>query len=61
MASADEVGKVNETLAKINCKAAEVEKETAELFEVDDAECTIGQYDIKLDGSFNVISLTKDF
>lgn len=61
MASAEEMTKVNVTLEKVGCKAIEVEKEADTLFEVDDAECTIGQYDIKLDGEFNIISLTKDF
>ena len=53
--------KVNVTLEEIGCKAVEVEKEADNLFEVDDAECTIGQYDIKLDGEFNIVSMTKDF
>jgi len=61
LASADEMTKVNVTLEKVGCKAIEVEKEADTLFEVDDAECTIGQYDIKLDGQFNIISMTKDF
>ena len=54
-------GQVNVTLEEIGCKAVEVEKEADNLFEVDDAECTIGQYDIKLDGEFNIVSMTKDF
>ena len=61
MASEAEAAKLAETLAKIGCKAGAVEKESAELFEVDDAECAIGQYDVKLDGAFNIISITKDF
>ena len=61
MASDEEMTKVNVTLEEIGCKAVEVEKEADNLFEVDDAECTIGQYDIKLDGEFNIVSMTKDF
>lgn len=61
MASQEEAAKVNETLGKIGCKAGEVEKEASQLFEVDDAQCEIGQYDIKLDGEYNILSMTKDF
>ena len=31
------------------------------MFEIDDAACEIGQYDIKLDGDYNITSMTKDF
>jgi hypothetical protein len=61
MASEAETASVNETLAKIGCEAQSVEKESADLFEVDDATCEIGQYDIKLDGEFVIISMTRDF
>jgi hypothetical protein len=61
MASDEEMTQVNVSLENIGCKAVEVEKEADNLFEVDDAECTVGQYDIKLDGEFNIISMTKDF
>ena len=60
MASADEVEKVNQVLAQLNCQAGEVEKESAMLFEIDDAVCEVGQYDIKLDGDFVVTSMTFD-
>ena len=60
LASEAEVASVAETLAKIGCEASEVEKESATLFEVDDATCGIGQYDIKLDAAFNIISMTRD-
>lgn len=59
-ASADETAKVAEAIAKIGCKAEDVEKESARLFEVDDAQCEIGQYDIKLDNDYSIISLTRD-
>jgi hypothetical protein len=61
MASEAELASVNETLAKIGCEAETAEKETADLFEVDDATCEIGQYDIKLDGEFVIVSMTRDF
>jgi hypothetical protein len=60
-ASAEEMKKVEKMIAKIGCKADDVEKEAAHLYEVDDAKCEIGQYDIKLDGDFNIVSITKDF
>jgi len=60
LASAQEVAKVKEAIGRINCKADVVEKEGASLFEVDDAQCEIGQYDIKLDGDFNIIVMTRD-
>ncbi len=60
MASAEEIAKVNETIGKIGCKAVEVEKESENLYELDDTICEIGQYDIKLDGNFAIISMTRD-
>ena len=60
-ASAEEQAKVAEAIGKIGCKAEEVEKESDRLFEVDDAECEIGKYDIKLDGEYSILSLTRDF
>lgn len=60
-ASAEEVEKVNAAIATFNCGPHdEVEKETETLFELDDVACRAAQYDIKLDGDFNVISLTYD-
>lgn len=38
----------------------EAEKESAKLYELDDAECEIGQYDIKLNENFEIISMTRD-
>lgn len=43
MASTEEIAKVAESVARINCKAQEAEKESAKLYELDDAECEIGQ------------------
>lgn len=57
-----ELANVTAALAKVGCKPGPegVEKERAALFEVDDAQCEIGQYDIKLDGSFTITSMTLD-
>ncbi len=59
-ASAEEATKVKAALAAINCEASEIEKEGSGLFEVDDAMCKIGQYDIKLDKDFTIKSMTRD-
>lgn len=62
-ASAGEAAKVTEAIAKIGCKPnveAGVEKERDDLYEVDDAQCEIGQYDIKLNADFTITSITLD-
>lgn len=62
MASADETAKVTETIAKIGCKPGPegIEKERDDLYEIDDAACEIGQYDIKLNAEFTITSITLD-
>ncbi|CAM3053206.1 hypothetical protein SAMN04488021_12134 [Paracoccus aminovorans] len=63
MASAEETAKVAEAIARIGCKPdpqAGVEKERDDLYEVDDAQCEIGQYDIKLNADFVITSMTLD-
>ncbi|MCQ0987638.1 hypothetical protein [Jiella marina] len=60
MASAEEAQKVNETLAKIGCTAPAIEKESETLYEIDDATCEIGQYDIKLNGDFKIVVMSLD-
>jgi protein-disulfide isomerase-like protein with CxxC motif len=60
MASPEEAAKVSEAIAKIGCKAEEIEKENANLYEIDDAVCEIGQYDIKLNGDFKITVMTGD-
>ena len=58
--SAAEKKRVLEEIAKVGCRADEVEKEGADLFEVDDARCEIGRYDIKLNGRYQITSMTRD-
>lgn len=60
MASPEEVAAINAELAKIGCKADEIEKENANLFEIDDAECEIGQFDIKLNADYKILVMTSD-
>lgn len=59
-ATAEEAAKVKAAIAAIGCEADEVEKENSGLFEIDDAVCKIGQYDIKLDKDFTIKSMTRD-
>ena len=44
------------------CSGGKMEQETegTSVYEVDDAKCKDGQYDIKLDKEFKVISITRD-
>ena len=59
----DEAGKIKQTLTDWGCTGGTFEKETeaSGYFEADDVKCKDGnQYDVKLDGSFKVISITRD-
>ncbi|MFA5900178.1 MAG: hypothetical protein WC829_13830 [Hyphomicrobium sp.] len=59
----DEAGKITQTLSDWGCTGGTFEKETeaTSIFEADDVKCKDGnQYDVKLDGSFKVISITRD-
>jgi hypothetical protein len=62
VATAEEVAGVAAALAAIGCElgAATVEKESDALFEVDDATCAMGQFDVKLDSAFMILSITND-
>ena len=57
-----EAEKIKATLEAFGCTGGKMEKETeaSSYFEVDDAKCRDGQYDIKLDKDFKVISITRD-
>lgn len=62
-ATAEETEAVAAALAGIGCELREgepVEKEIGNLFEIDDAACGDGQYDVKLNATYDVISLTYD-
>jgi hypothetical protein len=59
----DEAGKIKQTLSDWGCTGGTFEKETeaSSYFEADDVKCKDGsQYDVKLDGSFKIISITRD-
>ena len=57
-----EAEKIKATLEAFGCTGGKMEKETegSGYFEVDDAKCRDGQYDIKLDKDFKVIVMTRD-
>jgi hypothetical protein len=54
--------KIKAALEVVGCTGGKMEKETegSGYFEVDDAKCKDGQYDIKLDKDFKLISMTRD-
>ena len=60
--SAPEAEKIRATLEAWGCSGGKMEKETeaSGIYEIDDAKCRDGQYDIKLDKDFKVISITRD-
>jgi hypothetical protein len=57
-----EAEKIQAALKAWGCSGGTMEQETEAtgVYEVDDAKCTDGQYDIKLDNDFKVISITRD-
>jgi hypothetical protein len=55
-----EVSKIKESLAQVGCASGEYIKEPSGLFEIDDATCKIGQYDMKLDKDFNITLMSRD-
>ena len=54
--------KIQAVLQDWGCSGGKIEKEAEAtgVFEVDDAKCHDGQYDIKLDKDFKMISITRD-
>ena len=57
-----EAEKIKAALEALGCTGGKMEKETegSGYFEVDDAKCKDGQYDIKLDKDFKVTVMTRD-
>ena len=53
---------MKEAVTAFGCTGGEYEKESegSGLFEVDDAKCKDGQFDIKLDKDFKILSATRD-
>jgi hypothetical protein len=57
-----EAEKIKAALEVLGCTGGKMEKETeaSGYFEVDDTKCKDGQYDIKLDKDFKLITMTRD-
>jgi hypothetical protein len=57
-----EAEKIKAALEAVGCTGGKMEKETegSGVFEVDDAKCRDGQYDIKLDKDFKITVMTRD-
>ncbi|MBO4227722.1 hypothetical protein [Bradyrhizobium neotropicale] len=57
-----EADKIKAVLEALGCTGGKMEKETegSGYFEVDDAKCKDGQYDIKLNREFKVIAMSRD-
>jgi hypothetical protein len=49
-----EVAKIKFALSQIGCEGGEYVKELSGLFEIDDAKCKIGEFDLELDKDFDV-------
>ena len=60
--SNEEAAKVKAALTEWGCESGTIEKETegTGVFEVDDAKCKGIQYDLKFDGAYKLISMTRD-
>ncbi len=58
----EEKAKIIDAMKAWGCSGGEIEKETegTSVFEVDDAECPQGQYDLKLDKNYHLNSMTRD-
>jgi hypothetical protein len=54
--------KIRAALQAFGCSGGKMEQETegTSVYEVDDAKCRDGQYDIKLDKDFKIVSMTRD-
>ena len=58
-----EAEKIKAALESFGCTGGKMEKEDEDAtlpYEVDDAKCKSGEYDIKLDKNFNVIIMLRD-
>lgn len=60
-ATPEEVTKIEAALKDMGCNGYdEIEKENEGHFEIDDAQCADGQYDIKLDKDFKLMRKDKE-
>jgi hypothetical protein len=59
----EEEEKIKAALEAFGCTGGKIEKEDEDStlpYEVDDAKCKGGEYDVKLDKNFNVILMVRD-
>ena len=58
--SAEELRSLQAAVAPLGCTFEEVNKETDNRFEINDATCAAGQYDFKIDGQYRIILMDLD-
>ncbi len=60
--SSADAEKIKAALQAWGCSGGKMERETegSSVYEVDDAKCKDGQYDVKLDKEFKVLVITRD-
>lgn len=58
----EEAKKITEALTALGCSGGEMEKESeaSGYYEIDDAKCKDGQYDVKLDKNFKLLIMSAD-
>jgi hypothetical protein len=57
---AAEVTKIEEVLSTFGCKSYEsIEKEANGIYEIEDAKCSMGTMDIKLDKDYTVVLISR--
>jgi len=55
-----EITRIGSAISQVGCEGGEYIKEPSGLFEIDDAKCRVGQYDIKLDKDFTITLMSRD-
>lgn len=60
--SDDEAKALTAAASALGCSGGQLEKESeaSGVFEVNDAKCKDGQFDIKFDGDFKLLNMTRD-
>lgn len=58
--SKDERAKLESALSSMGCKGGHMEKEDNGTFEVDDAKCQDGEYDIEFGQNFSMLKKERD-
>lgn len=58
--SPQEMEKLKSALSAIGCKGGDIEKEKEGVYEVEDAKCADGRYEIEFDANYAVIKKERD-